>query len=386
MTLKVCLSANICHKNGSGGCAWLYLNWALGLRALGCQVIWLEEVEVDEDDPNIADNELQEYLALLKNRLKQQGLADCSIAFCSQTGEPLPWDASGWYLTLEDAAEEADLFLNVRYQTHPGVVGRFRRSALVDSDPGLMQLWMSCGQINMARHDLYFTISETVGTPMAQVPDCGVQWHYTPLPVFLPSWPPTKAEPSAPFTTVSNWWGDWIEFQGETLSNEKRKSFLDYLDLPSRTPANLELALTLGPWDVDVEERRLLELKGWKVRSVWGNSNFTPEEYRTYVQRSRGEFSCAKPFFVLLETTWLPDRTLHYLASGKPAIVQYTGPSSFLPDGEGLFRFRNLEEASRALSAVEADYDRQCQLAHALVKEYFDAPKVVGRVLERILA
>lgn len=383
MSLKVCLCANICHKNRSGGCAWLYLNWALGLRALGCQVIWLEAVEVD--DLNTPENELQEYLALLKNRLKQHGLADCSIALCSGTGEPLPWDASGWYLTLEDAAREADLFLNVRYQTHPGVVGRFRRSALVDTDPGLMQIWMSSGQLDMAWHDVYFTMSETVGTPVARVPDCGVRWHYTPLPVFLPAWPPTQAEPKAPFTTVSNWWGDWMEFQGETLSNEKRTSFLEYLDLPSRTPAHLELALTLGPWDVDEEERRLLEQKGWRVRSLLGDGSFTPEEYHTYVQLSRGEFSCAKPFYVLLETSLLFDRNLHYLASGKPAIVQHTGPSKFLPDAEGLFRFRNLEEARVALSAVEADYDRHCRLARALAEEYFDARKVLGSVLERAL-
>lgn len=176
-----------------------------------------------------------------------------------------------------------------------------------------------------------------------------------------------------------------MEFQGETLSNEKRTSFLDYLDLPSRIPAHLELALTLGPWDVDEEERRLLEQKGWRVRSLWEDTNFTPEEYRTYVQRSRGEFSCAKPFFVLLETAWIPDRTLHYLASGKPAIVQHTGPSKFLPDAEGLFRFRNLEEASRALRVVEADYDRHSRLARALAEEYFDARTVIGSVLERAL-
>lgn len=383
--MKVCLSAySICHTKKSGGLPWLYLNWALGLRALGCQVIWLELEEVV--NPNTPENEVQEYLALLKNRLKQHGLADCSIALFSRTGEPLPWDASGWYLTLEEAATDADLLLNLAYHMHSDVVKRFRRSALVDSDPGLLQVWMSSGQINIARHDVYFTISETVGTPEARVPACGLRWHYTPLPVFLPAWPLTQADPSAPFTTVSNWWGDWMEFQGETLSNEKRTSFLDYLDLPSRTPAHLELALTLGPLDVDVEERRLLEQKGWRVRCLWEDANFTPEEYRTYVQRSRGEFSCVKPFYVRLETAFIHDRTLHYLASGKPAIIQHTGPSSFLPDAEGLFRFRNLEEARVALSAVEADYDRHCRLARALVEEYFDAEKVVGRVLEKVLA
>jgi hypothetical protein len=57
-----------------------------------------------------------------------------------------------------------------------------------------------------------------------------------------------------------------------------------------------------------------------------------------------------------------------------------------LPDSEGLFRFRNLEEAARALSAVESDYERHCRLARELAEEHFDAQKVVGRLLERALA
>jgi len=67
-------------------------------------------------------------------------------------------------------------------------------------------------------------------------------------------------------------------------------------------------------------------------------------------------------------------------------VVQHTGPSRFLPDSEGLFRFRDLEEATRALSAVESDYKRHCRLARELAEEHFDAQKVVGRVLERALA
>jgi len=175
-----------------------------------------------------------------------------------------------------------------------------------------------------------------------------------------------------------------MEFQGEWLSNEKRTAFLDYLELPSRTSVPLELALTLTSSAVDAEERRSLEQKGWKVRSLW-EINWTPEDYRNYVQQSRGEFTCAKPFFVRLQSALIYDRTLHYMASGKPAVVQHTGPSKFLPDAEGLFRFHNIAEAASALDAVVSDYDRHSRLARALVEEYFDARKVVSSVLERAL-
>ncbi|OGP73018.1 MAG: hypothetical protein A2W09_07445 [Deltaproteobacteria bacterium RBG_16_50_11] len=382
MGLKVCLSGSICNKNKSGGIAWLYFTWALGLRDLGCHVIWLEAEYVD---PSISEDELKDYLGLIKNQLKQYGLGDCSIALSSRNGESLPWDSSGWYLSLDDIVSEADLFLNLAYHSHPRVVERFRKSALVDTDPGLVQFWISKGQLEMARHDIYFSIGETVGTPAARFPDCGIQWHYTPPPAFLPAWPTYEANSEAPYTTVSNWWGDWVEYQGKTISNEKRTAFLEFLELPSRTSGNLELALTLGPDDVDKKERSLLIQNGWKIFSLWGDTSFTPEGYRKYVQKSRGEFSCAKPFFVLLESSLMFDRTLHYLASGKPAIIQYTGPSRFLPESEGLFRFRNMEEAAAALEKVEADYDRHARAARALAEEYFDARKVINSVLERAL-
>jgi hypothetical protein len=86
-----------------------------------------------------------------------------------------------------------------------------------------------------------------------------------------------------------------------------------------------------------------------------------------------------------LQNAWVSDRTICYLASGKPAIVQHTGPSRFLPDAEGIFRFRSIDEAAQMLSLVESDYSRQCDAARALAETYFDAEKVVGRVLEKAL-
>src|SRR5206468_371527 len=190
--------------------------------------------------------------------------------------------------------------------------------------------------------------------------------------------------PSGPgrYTTVAHWWGGTFEYNGTTFCNEKRVSFLEYLDLPTRTPVPLELAVCLAEhYD---EYRQLMEPKGWTLREAWDVSA-TPEAYRTYVQQSRGEFSSAKPAYVTLQTAWVSDRTLCYLASGKPAIVQHTGLSRWLPSSEGLFRFRSIDEAAGALAAVEADYDRHCRSARALVAEHCDGQRVVRQVLERAL-
>ncbi len=91
-------------------------------------------------------------------------------------------------------------------------------------------------------------------------------------------------------------------------------------------------------------------------------------------------------YALLLETAWVSDRTLCYLASGKPAIVQHTGSSRFLPDADGLFRFRNAEGAARYLNEAKRDYDRHCRAARRLAEEQFDANRVVAKVLERALA
>ena len=67
-------------------------------------------------------------------------------------------------------------------------------------------------------------------------------------------------------------------------------------------------------------------------------------------------------------------------------MIQHTGPSRFLPDAAGLFRFRDMDEASHALEVVAADYDRQCTLARQLAEEHFDSRRVVQGLLERALA
>jgi hypothetical protein len=405
MSVTVCLSTNqtLNYPQG-GGHLWVFLNWALGLRALGCEVIWLETVSNKETVSALKSRrkynglrlerdglverssdlmyEVQANVATLKRRLERYGLAE-NLALHSWSGETLSDEVTKGCLDLE-AAAEADLLLNLRYNLPGEVVGRFRRSALLDIDPGLLQVWISQGLVSVPQHDLYFTIGETVGQPGAQFPDVGLKWHYTPPPVFLPEWPPVHADALAPYTTVSHWWAmEWVEIQGEYRDNNKRAAFLAYSDLPSRTSTRLELALGLAP--SDEEESRLLEERGWKIRHAWTVSS-EPELYRAYVQQSRGEFSVVKPSCVWLSNAWISDRTLCYLASAKPAVIQHTGPSRFLPDSEGLLRFRTLEEAARALSAVEADYERHCRLARKLAEEHFDAQKVVGRVLERALA
>jgi len=76
------------------------------------------------------------------------------------------------------------------------------------------------------------------------------------------------------------------------------------------------------------------------------------------------------------------DRTLCYLASGRPVVVQDTGPSAFLSNGEGMLRLNSLEEADGAIEHVNANYANHCRAARELAEAYFDADKIVARILD----
>jgi hypothetical protein len=375
----ICVSANALHYPEGGGVLWEYLNWTLGFRSLGCRVIWMEGVK-----PGLAAQEVQNLVAALKQRLERYGLAE-SLALVSRSGKPLAPGSTDGCLDI-DAAGEADLLVNMGYVLPSEVVGRFRRSILVDVDPGLTQIWISEKQLSIAEHDLYFTTGETVGQPGSLVPKTCMEWHYTRPCVALEMWPVCEAAaPDAPFTTVSQWYGfEWVKQNGQSYYNDKREGFRPFLDLPRHSSQPLELAICLGERRQDKKDRNALLKKGWRVRDAASISS-TPWDYQGYIQRSRGEFSCVKPSCVKLQNAWMSDRTICYLASGRPAVMQHTGPSRFLPDAAGLFRFRDLEEAARGLETVAADYDRQSRLARSLVEDHFDARKNLTKVLERAL-
>src|SRR5262249_28493782 len=125
----------------------------------------------------------------------------------------------------------------------------------------------------------------------------------------------------------------------------------------------------------DAEDRRGLQQRGWHIR-LSSEVAGTPEAYRSYVQNSRGEFRCAKRSCVRFQNAWVSDRTLCYLASGKPVVVQHTGPSCFLPNQQGLFRFSTPGEAAEAFDAINSDYAGNCRAAREIAETCFDSRQV----------
>jgi hypothetical protein len=417
MSTVVVSPFNVVNAPEVGGHFWVYTHYVLGLQRLGCDVIWLEEF-VPTDDPG-AD---RIRIARFVEQMDSYGLRGRIVLYRRVDTEP------GFEFVLEPHESalaifrRADLLLNFHYNITPAILPLFSRTAFVDIDPGLLQFWVSNGQIELRKHDFNFTIGETVGTPQALFPDCGLDWIHIRPAVCLERWPFVDTPHRDAFTTVSSWWGaggkgEFItDGRGLLYENNKRYSFLRFVDLPRRTSATLELALFMGSDEVDsdseevrakatlgrvvgevdpaydgiemyrytgdVADRATLEKYGWRVRSSREVAG-SPRAYQTYVQESVAEFSCAKPSCMRFQNAWVSDRSLCYLASGRPVVLQNTGPSSFLPDAEGMFRFTTHEEAIAAIETVRADYRRQRRAARELAETYFDAKKIVTFILDR---
>jgi len=372
---SVCLAANTLYYPEGGGHRWVYLQWALGLVEAGCRVVWLENVSVDTPAADVA-----RLVQALRADLAPFGLAD-AVALAPYADHDVEFAD---VIALEEAAG-VDLLVNLTYGMNPWAVRRFPRSALVDIDPGLLQVWMSRGEMTVAPHDLWFTTGETVVCGDGPIPSSGHRWQYVAPPVSLNAWPavssPARAD-EVPYTTVTHWWDREMIWDGRSQDNSKRVSFLEYIDLPRQASVPLELTVDVPDDDEDVA---LLRAHGWRVRHAAGVAD-SPRAYQAYITSSRGEFSCAKPSCLWLANAWVSDRTLCYLATGRPAVVQHTGPSRMLPDRAGLLRFRTPAEAAELLAAVEADYERHCREARALVECHFDARASAASVLERALA
>jgi hypothetical protein len=366
-----------------GGHLWVYMQYALGLRRLGCDVYWLEQFRPRKDPA--ADARAREGFM---ERMRRFGFEKRVLLYTIGESENGPIDyISTTRAEAEAVLRRADLLLNFHYGIDPRMLAAVRRTALVDIDPGLSQHWISIGQIVAPRHDVYFTIGETVGTPAARFPDCGVEWVHIRPPVCLDFWPVVSGEGRDAFTTVAGWWsGKWVKMiengQEVLRDNNKRVAFLEYLTLPGMTRQPLELALLMGRRDGD--ERQHLEKHGWRIRDAREAAG-SPEAYRAYIQSSRGEWSACKPSCIWFQNAWVSDRTACYLASGKPVVVEHTGASAFLPNGEGMFRFTSLEEAAAALEAVNADYKRHCRAAREIAETYFDAEQILGRIVNETL-
>jgi len=379
MTTVVVSPHHVASFPEGGGHFWVYMQYVLGLRQLGCQVYWLEQFDLDLDT-----EQGRTALHTFSERMRKFDMHGNFILYSTEKDSDQLKFVGYESEEVEAIFRQTDLLLNFHYAASSKILECFKRTALVDIDPGLLQFWISHNQLNVQPYDLYFTIGETVGTSRALFSDCGLKWFQIRPVVNVDAWPFTYRPEAQSLTSISTWEiEDWVVGENEAYyENSKRINYLRFASLPQSLEQELELAVYMT--DEDADERSLMESGGWKIR-LSREAAGTPERYQSYIQASRGEFSVVKPSCIFFQNAWMSDRSLCYLSSGKPVVVQNTGPSTYLPDGEGLLRFSEAAQAVAAIETINRSYLHHCQAARQIAEEYFDSRKVLSELLNRAI-
>jgi hypothetical protein len=374
---RITISGSLAQKPGLAGHTWVFLNWVLGFRRLGYDVVFVDWLSPEMCGGRV---EKSENVVYLRSVMREFGLADSFSLLDKSTGQAVAG------LSREDVvrrARDSAFLLNVMgYLDDEEILGAATLRVFLDIDPGFGQMWCELGLANVfAGHDRFVTIGENIGRRDCAIPTCGLDWITTPQPIVLERWPVENGGGRS-FTSVCTWRGAFgpIEF-GRTTYGLRVHEFRKFAELPRLTGSPFELAVDIH--DTDGEDRLVLERNGWKLvepRSVASD----PAAYRAYIAGSRAEFMVAKGMYVQTRSGWFSDRSICYLASGKPVLAQDTGLDDLYPTGEGLLLFATLEEAAAGVNEIVSHSDLHSRAARALAEEYFDSDAVLTRLLERL--
>jgi hypothetical protein len=366
------VSGALANKPGNAGGAWERLSWVVGLRRLAFNAIFVEQLS----------DASAKQIDWFRSVVEFFGLAE-QAALVSTAGETIVGIESA---KLLDLAYSADLLINLSgHLTLKPLLERLRRRAYVDVDPGFTQVWHAdpTTPFSLPPHDVYFTLGANIGRPDCPIPTGAIRWHATRQPVVLDDWP-TVATPPGRFTTIASWRGPFgpVQIEGRTLGL-KVHEFRRFIQLPRRSTYSFELALDIH--SADDNDRTALIHNRWRLVEP-AKAVGDPAAFRRYIQQSSAEFSVAQGVYVETASGWFSDRSVRYLASGKPVLVQDSGFGRWLPVGEGVVAFQTMDEAIAGAERIMSDYPRQCRAARALAEEFFAAEKVVSRLLRDALS
>ncbi len=379
--LRIVLANGSLAKYPQGGGHWsVFLQYISGLNALGHDVFWLELLKSTGD--NSRD---QKLIRTFFTRFLHYGFgARCALLLVHTDYADANLDMAETYGAskhqIQEQIRRADLLWNFCGTLRQPFLSLFRRRALIDLDPGMLQIPALDTDLGLSDHEILLTAGSKMGEPDCQVPTLGRTWHRFMPFIYLPLWK-TAPDPgaSAAFSSITQWTWDEIWHGKRVLSTSKRDAFLRYLAMPERTRRTFELAANIHPKDT-TGDRELLLSMGWKLLNPHLVAR-SPSIYQQYIQQSRAEFACCKPIYRELKTGWFSDRSAAYLASGRPVLAENTGFKDHLPTGGGLLSFDDLDEAEAGVAEIDGNYPRHARVARALAEEYLNAEKSLPAML-----
>jgi hypothetical protein len=372
---SVAVAGSVAQRPGVGGHAWVFLNYLLGLRKLGHDVVFIDRLTPEMVEPGI-DIHRSPQARWLHCVMAANDLDGSYRLLIEGTAEKNS-DERG---ALLECLRRTDLLIDVNgFLGDAELLAAPEVTAFLDIDPAIQQMWESLGLADLfSGHDLHFTVGENIGRPSCGVPTCGLDWTATRPPIVLEEWP--QVGEGWGFTTVASWRGPYgtIEYRGETFGLRVHE-FRGLIGMAGKVEDDLAIAL-----DIDADDQadaEALREAGWQLLDpveVAGD----PEAYRSFIQGSRAELSIAKNVYVRSRCGWFSDRSACYLASGRPVLAQDTGYPKNLPTGEGLLSFAELDEAVEGVESIRQNWSGHSRAAREIAAEYFDSNMILRRMLD----
>ena len=367
-----------------GGMVWSKLQYLQGLMNLGHDVYYLED---SADYPSCYDPVSSITSTNATYGLEFAGRVLERIGF---GGRWAYYDAhtSRWFGACSDSVlqicQTADLLINL-CGINPLRHWLMDVSAriFVDQDPVFTQIGHLTEQEKRdeaSRHTAFFSFGENMSSGRSSVPNDGFIWHDTRQPVVLENTSITPGPSRGKFTTVMLWKSYPPRKYNGILYGVKSDSFEPYMDLPHKAGRIFELAIGSSS-----APRAQLRSLGWKIRDSRQPTR-DPWTFLHYIERSKAEFSVAKQGYVACRSGWFSERSVAYLTSGRPVLVQDTGFSDWLPSGSGVIGFHTPEEAVTGIEDINSRYEHHCRAAREIAAEYFDSRKVLSYLIERAMS
>jgi hypothetical protein len=378
--LTIIVAGMIAGDPYQGGATWAVLQYLLGLRQLGHEVHFVEPLPVSKLRPHGSRLSRSANVAYFRRVARAFDLESCSALLVAGTQETegLSYDS------LRRLAARTDLLINISGMlTDPALTEAIPVRVYLDLDPGFNQLWHAAQGLDVGfdGHTHFVTIGPALEEPDCVIPACGRRWIATRQPIVLSEWPAAEHLTRDAFTTVANWRGYGSITYQSVFYGQKAHAWRGLMTLPDKTPEQFVVALAIHPAETrDLEQ---LAAHGWTLVDPAHVAD-TPGHYRAFVQGSKGEIGVVKSGYAAARCGWFSDRSVCYLASGRPVVAQETGFSRFLPTGEGLFAFETQDDALAGIDAIVRDYPRQSHTARAIAEAYFDASKVLPQLLDRV--
>ena len=364
------------------GVAWQALQYLLGLSRIGFEVFYAEDSGAPPYSPALLSvtDDPAPNVEFLRRGMERIGLADRWVYWDLGTESYFGLGREALFDLYRTSGSIWNLCgaTRLRDEHRQGA-----KLVYVETDPVFEQIRIAKGEPGARaiadEHDVLFTYGENLGNADCPVPLSGLTWHPTRPPVVCDLWEGSTVADPPYFSTIATWEnkGKDVEYAGETYRWSKHLNFLHYLSVPRAAGVEFEVAIK----PPGAREAELLAENGWRTIDPLAVSADI-DAYVDFIRDSRGEFTVAKDIYVRPRSGWFSDRSVCYLAAGRPVITQETAFSKFVPSGRGLLAFDDLDEACAAVRAVNADYAGHCRAARAIAREHFAAEKVLGRMVE----